>query len=128
MGRANGDYLSSFRFFHCRGECCAGRTPFLGTRWGPRSRRGRPGFALQKIENIGPGAVSDHRYGSGGVAYVSRKQFARHGNVHFGDDVVVGGGLVDDAFEDSGGLVIPSQAPVNLSPAEVYKQEILFLL
>ena len=77
--------------------------------------------ALQQIQDVGPGAVSDHRNRSGRIAHVAGKQLAGQGNIHFRDDVVIGSRFVDDASEDGGSLVVAPYAPVEFSKAEVAK-------
>src|SRR5215831_20909053 len=79
----------------------------------------------QNLKIVGSRAVSDHGYGSRGIAHRSRKQVARLGDIHFRDEVVVGGCFVDDAFEDGICLSVSSHPAIYFCQAEVDKHELL---
>src|ERR1700757_3857331 len=81
------------------GTMRGGGKPYDGRPGGRRSLyRARIG-AVKEMEDEGAGSIADHGEGPGGVADVAGKELARESDIHLGNDVVVGGGLLDDAVE-----------------------------
>src|ERR1700756_2980370 len=85
-------------------------------------------FAVQNVLDILPRAVPNHGQRAGRVANGSGEELARQRHIHLRQDVMIGGGLVDDAFQQRGALRISSQPPIDLGQAEIDKQKLLPLI
>ncbi|HWU92559.1 MAG TPA: hypothetical protein VN106_04855 [Sphingomicrobium sp.] len=73
-------------------------------------------------------AIADHRHGAGRVADLAGKELARDRDVHLWNDVVIGGGLVDDSAQHCIRLDGPAEPPVKLGKAQIDEQEFLALV
>src|SRR5215472_14192589 len=80
------------------------------------------------MQDVSSRTISHHRQRSRRIAHGSGKETARNRNIHLGNYVVVPGRLTHDAFKNRVRLGISSQPSVELSEAQVDKQEFLPLI
>ena len=83
---------------------------------------------MEDIENVGAGAVADHGARACGIADVTGEELAGHGDIHFGKDVVVGGGFVDDAVDERVGVGGTAQIAQCFGERDVDEDELLALV
>ena len=84
--------------------------------------------AIEDVEDVGTGSVADHGACAGWIADVAREEIAGYSDVHFRNDVAIGGGFIGDAIEDGCCVLRAIEAAQCFCERDVDEEELLALV